>query len=522
MKLLKKLFANKAFLTLLAVALQIGFYFLLNSIVESALGYIPGTVGNVRVSQIVVSSVNILVSLVVIVRLVVRNMTPDAKVSWITLLVFAPITGALLYVFFSHNRLSRRKERLYLSVHEREKKYMTAENDFADVLGEYIGHSRYLYEKAKAVPHRYSSAEFYPTGELFFDALVQELEKAEKYILMEYFIIERGVMWDTVEKILIRKAQSGVAVKLMYDDIGSLPHIERDFYKKMRKEGIDCVRFNKFTPVMTATHNNRDHRKITVVDGRVGFLGGANLSDEYINVKHPLGQWKDSALKIRGSAVQNLIMLFLTSFDVQEDKRLENYAAYMPDYYEWFGEETGIIQPFGDGPKPIMPDHIAENCILNIINQAKNYIYITTPYLIIDYTLSSALVRAANRGVDVRIVTPRIPDKKLVFWITRRNYKPLVKAGVKIYEYLPGFIHAKNYLSDDTVGMVGTVNMDYRSLLHHFECGVWMYKTACLKDIRADFEQTFAVSELMTEQTIKQSVPRRVASAIGSIFSPLL
>ncbi len=520
MKLFKALMGQTA-ITLIAVLLQIGIYLGMGQLIEISLSFIPWTIGGTRVSHIIMGVFNAIVALIVIVRLTIRDMTPDAKVAWVTLLVFAPVGGALIYLLFSHNILSRKKTLQYMDIHARGKKYMTSTDDCEDVLGEHVGHSRYLYNASMAVPHRYSDVDFFSTGEQFYAALIEELEKAEKYIFLEYFIIERGVMWNHVEKILEKKAARGVTVKLLYDDIGCMPKVEHTFYKKMRAKGIDCLRFNKFTPVASAVHNNRDHRKITVVDGKVGFMGGANLADEYINVKHPFGQWKDSAVRIRGSAVQNLIMLFLTSFDAQDATRTENYEDFVPEYYEWY-EESGIVQPFGDSPRPLTEDHVAENCILNMINQAKNYMYISTPYLILSHSLSSSLCRAVKRGVDVRIVTPRVPDKKLVFWITRRNYKPLVKAGVKIYEYLPGFIHAKNYLCDDAVGMVGTINLDYRSLIHHFECGVWMYKTRCLKDIKEDFEKTFAVSELMTKETIKQTIPKRVASAIGSIFSPLL
>ncbi len=526
MKLLKAL-AGKTIFVIIAIILQIAIYLLLANLVERLILAIPwevdipGEATSTRVSQFIVAVLELVVAFIVIVRLTVRDMLPDAKVAWVTLLVFAPVAGSIIYLMFSYNRPSRRKTLLYMDIHARGKKYMTCTDDCADALGEYVGHSRYLYNAASAVPHRWSDVKFYPTGELFFDDLKAELEKAEKYILMEYFIVERGAMWDPIEEILERKVKEGVAVKFMYDDFGCLPRIEHDFYKRMRAKGIDCQRFNKITPVASARHNNRDHRKITVVDGKTGFMGGINLADEYINVTHPFGQWKDSAVRVRGEAVQNLIMLFLTAFDSQDDSRLENYEFYIPEYYEWFDEE-GIVQPFGDSPRPLTDDNVAEDCILNMINQAKNYMYISTPYLILDYTLVDALCRAARRGVDVRIITPRIPDKKLVFWITRRNYKPLVKAGVGIYEYLPGFIHAKNYLCDDIVGMVGTINMDYRSLVHHFEGGVWMYNTACLKDIRRDFEDTFKVCEQMTADNIQQTIPRRIASAIGSIFSPLL
>lgn len=524
MKFIKALFRkliNKTTFTFLAIFIQIGLYFVINFAIIGIIDYIPGQVGPFSVAGLITTGINLVVALFFTVRIVIRDMSPDAKVSWIILFVFAPITGALLYVFFSQQRLPRKKSRQYAEIRNRIKEYTVSDDDHSDVLGDYAGHSRYLYDAASAIPHRYSDAEYFPTGELFFDALLRELEKAEKYIFMEYFIIGYGVMWSAVEEILLRKKEQGVTIKIIYDDFGCIPHVGTDFYKKMQKKGIDCQRFNKFTPLATARHNNRDHRKITVIDGRVGFMGGTNLADEYINVTHPLGQWKDASIMIRGSAVQNLITLFLTTYAMPNKGKIGDVSQYIPEYYEDFGESEGILQPFGDGPKPVFREHIAENCILNMINRSNEYMYIMTPYLILDDKLSSALCRASQRGVDVRIVTPRIPDKKIVFWITRRNYVNLLKAGVRIYEYLPGFIHSKCYLSDDVLGLCGTINMDYRSLLHHFECGVWIYKMRCLNDMKADFEETFAVSELIDEN-FKQSLSKRIISAVGSIFSPLL
>ncbi len=525
MKFLKKIFSkifSKTTFTFLAIILQLGFYFLLDYLLERIMNEIPGRFGPFTFSGLISVSVNLIISLFFIVRIVIRDMPPDAKVSWIILIAIAPIAGALLYLLFSQQRLSRKKFRHFAKIREDLKEYITSDNDYSDLLGPYAGISRYLYNEANAIPHRYSDIEYFPTGELFWDALVRELEKAEKYIFMEYFIIDYGVMWSTVEDILLRKKAQGVVIKLMYDDFGCIPHVGTDFCKKMRKKGIECYRFNKFTPLATARHNNRDHRKITVIDGRVGFMGGTNIADEYVNITHPFGQWKDSSVMLKGAAVQNLITLFISMYGSLTNTDWSDISQYIPEYYEDYGESTGILQPFGDGPKPVFKDHVAEKCILDMINRSTEYMYIMTPYLIIDNNLQSALCSAAQRGVDVRIITPRIPDKKIVFWITRRNYINLNKAGVKIYEYLPGFIHSKCYLSDDTLGLCGTMNMDYRSLLHHFECGVWMYKTTCLRDMKADFEATFAVSELMTEETIKQTLPKRIVSAIGSIFSPLL
>ncbi len=522
MRLLKILFGRTA-LTLFAILLQLLFniagIYLIDGIIKAFTNNIQ--ILGISLSTIILGVTEFCIALFTTVRIVIRDMSPDAKMSWIVVLVFAPIVGSMLYLLFSHNFPTRAKRLLLLDINARSAVYTECKDDCSDVLGEYIRHSRLIFDASRGVPHRYTDAKFLNSGEAFWEALLAELEKAEKYIFMEYFIIEKGKMWNAVEDILVRKAAEGVTVKIMYDDIGCLARLKRNYCKKLRAKGIECLRFNKLRPVLSAVHNNRDHRKITVVDGKVGFVGGVNFADEYINETHPLGRWKDSAIMLRGAAVQNLIIMFLTMFDSQDVTRLENYERFIPDYYEYFDTE-GIVQPFGDGPNPLYRSHVAEDAILNMITNAKKYIYITTPYLIIDHNLSSALCRAADGGVDVRIVTPRIPDKKIVFWITRRNYRTLFAHGVKIYEYSPGFIHAKNYLCDDIVGMVGTINMDYRSLVHHFECGVWMYKTDCLKDIKADIESVFEESELMTPQTAKLSVPKRVISAIGSLFAPML
>lgn len=523
MKLIKALFGRTA-LTVFAILLQllisIALVWLIDIIVTSLIGGIRG-IGPYMLSTIIMTAVDIIIAAITTVRIVIRDMSPDEKMSWLVVLVFAPIIGSLLYLFFSHPYLSRRRMLLHMDIRARSAKYYVSKDDCADVLGDRLRSSRFIYEAAGAAPYKYSDVKYLPSGEAFFEQLKQELEKARKHIFMEYFIIERGKMWDEIESILVRKVSEGVVVKVMYDDIGNLTHAKRGFWKELRAKGIECLRFNPLRPVMSAIYNNRDHRKITVIDGVTAFVGGVNLADDYINETHRLGEWKDCAVMVRGAAVRSLSIMFLTAYDSQDDKQLENYDEYFPEFYEYFDEE-GIVQPFADGPRPLYPTHVAENVILDIIDGAKKYVYITTPYLIINHNLITALCRAAISGVDVRIVTPRIPDKKIVFWITRRNYKKLLRSGVRIYEFVPGFVHAKTYLSDDEVGMVGTINMDYRSLVHHYECGVWMYKTSCLKDIKADHEKLFTECEEMTLETARQSVPKRIVSAIGSLFAPML
>lgn len=327
-------------------------------------------------------------------------------------------------------------------------------------------------------------------------------------------------MWDSIHEILRRKAESGVEVRLMYDDIGTVGMLKSGYFKKLRKEGINCYKFNPFRPVVSGIFNNRDHRKITVIDGRVGYTGGVNLGDEYINENKRLGHWKDTALKIRGSAVENLCKMFLQAFDMTA-KSVSDYAKYLDIEYERFADE-GYIHPFGDGPKPYYAEQVGENNYINLINRAKKYVYITTPYLIIDHNIESALRNAALRGVDVRIIVPHIPDKKLVFNMTRSHYPYLMQTGVKIYEYTPGFIHAKSLVADDEFAFVGTINLDYRSLVHHYECGAVLYKTPCIALIKEDIDATIAVSQEVTKENYRMGRFARAVNSVLTIFAPML
>lgn len=291
------------------------------------------------------------------------------------------------------------------------------------------------------------------------------------------------------------------------------------YHKTMRKLGIKCVKFNPFVPVVANIHNNRDHRKIVVIDGKIGYTGGINLADEYVNLKRPFGHWKDTAVRLEGEGVRNLTLMFLHLYDLQRGVS-EDVSRYLLSSYERF-EGEGYVQPYGDGPRPLYERQIGEDVYLNILSSAKKSVWITTPYLIIDYRMREALVLAAQRGVDVRIVTPHIPDKKIPFALTRSNYMALIKGGVRIYEYLPGFIHAKSFLADGEAAVVGTINLDYRSLLFHFEDAVFMYRTKAVKQLEEDFERTFAQSALQTEADAKKSVVWRGICEIAKLFAPL-
>ena len=334
---------------------------------------------------------------------------------------------------------------------------------------------------------------------------------------MQFFIVDEGKMLTSVLDILKQKVQEGVEVRFMYDDVGSLTMLPRHYYRQLEKMGIQSVAFNPFVPFLSLAMNNRDHKKIVVVDGKIGFSGGFNLADEYINQRVKYGHWKDSGLMIRGEAVNSLTRMFLESWNVAKNSE-EDYEKYY--VYEENKGNDGFVVPYGDSP--LDDESVGENVYLNMINQSHDYLYITTPYLILDDNLQTALINASKRGVDVRIITPGIPDKKIVFRVTRSYYQTLMKYGIRIYEYTPGFIHAKNFLVDDKCATVGTINLDYRSLYLHFENGIYIYKSKILKDIKEDFLKT---EEVCHEVTLEEVITGKFMGwfeAILRVIAPLL
>ena len=460
-----------------------------------------------------------ILGLFVFFSLIQRDMYPDSKLPWLVIVMAMPLFGTMLYLMFAKNSMSRKQKKIILELQTSGKDFF-ASRESVNIEAPYQGQSEYIKNTTSLPIYENCACDYFPSGEEFWGALKEELFKAEKFIFMEYFIIERGVMWNEILDILLKKVKDGVEVRVIYDDVGSVAKLPMNYNRKLRKLGIKCVKFNPFRPIVSGIHNNRDHRKITVIDGKVGFIGGANLADEYINVTSPFGHWKDSAVRLRGEAVKSLTLMFLTSYQLQTCA-VEDIRGYIPQDFEIY-EGGGYVQPYLDGPAPAYKHHIGENVYINLINSAQKYLYITTPYLIIDHELQTALRSAALRGVDVRIITPHIPDKKLVFNITRSNYKPLMECGVKIYEYGPGFVHAKNFLADDTVGVVGTVNLDYRSLTHHYECAVWMCKVPAIAQLKEDFVKTFEECILQDEKTIKMGFFKRLVCVVARIFTPLL
>ncbi len=467
--------------------------------------------------------INTILSVIVFLRLVNSDMYPDNKIPWLAIILIFPLFGTVAYILLRPRKISYLKRKYFQKVRDKNADLINSgffKENITQVSGEYAGDSNYIKNVDAGYPFADTYTEYFSSGEDFFSSLLCELEKAEKFIFMEYFIVDYGEVWSSVLEVLKRKVSQGVDVRFIYDDIGSMSKVSWSYDKILKKYGINAVKFAPFHPIVSAVHNNRDHRKITVIDGKVAYTGGINLADEYANITHPYGHWKDSAVMLKGKGVAGFTLMFLITFNGCK-KTAEDFAPYLNidcDRYE----NQGIVQPFADGPAPFSPQHVGENVYLNIINGAKKYLYVTTPYLIIDHELQNAFCLAAQRGVDVRIITPHKPDKKVVYTITRSNYKKLLSCGVKIYEYTPGFIHAKNMLADDAVGVVGTINLDYRSLVHHYEDAVWMNGTKALTEMKVDFDETFEKCNEITNENFKMGFITFVTGKILQIFAPLL
>lgn len=353
-----------------------------------------------------------------------------------------------------------------------------------------------------------------------FGDLLESLRSAKHYIFMEFFIVSQGYMWETILEILKERVNDGVEVRFMYDDVGCVDLLPYKYYKELEKYGIMTVAFNRIKPLISTAWNNRDHRKVVVVDGHTAYTGGLNLADEYINRIERFGYWKDAGLKVTGDAVWNFTVMFLQVWNAM-CKTDEGFGMFLPHkHHQADFKGKGYIQPYADNP--LDRETVGENVYLNIINSAVHYVYMYTPYLIIDNEMITALCLAAKRGVDVRIVTPAIPDKKAVFLLTQSYYSQLVDAGIRIYQYTPGFIHAKCFLCDDKIGTVGTINMDFRSLYLHFENGVFMYKSEALPQLKEDMLRTFEESQLITKEMCEGTLPKRLAQSMLRILAPLL
>ena len=452
-----------------------------------------------------------------------KDMNAGFKLPWIIAILAFPVLGLCLYFLFGRPGATKHMRQHFEKIDaDLEGTLVQDENvlknleatDFA-----VANQARYLWKCAGYPAWQNTDVEFHKTAEEGLEAQKRELRKAKKFIFMEYHAIEESSAFLELKEILVQKAKEGVEVRVFYDDVGSFVFINKDFIKRMEAVGIQCRVFNPMHPFLNIFMNNRDHRKITVIDGKVGFTGGYNLAEEYFNRTHPYGYWKDTGIMLIGDAVRNLTVMFLEMWNAVRKTDMD-YDKYLPKV-EYTAKEQGFVQPYADSPL----DHetTGENVYMNLIKNAKHEIFFTTPYLIITDEMSRELRMAARRGVDVRIVTPGIPDKKMVYQMTRSYYSELARNDVRIYEYTPGFIHAKQCVCDGESATVGTINMDYRSLYLHFENGVLMYHYDAVAEIRKDFEDIFAASTEVTEKyNGRKSVLARMGRGVLRLFSPLV
>lgn len=465
------------------------------------------------------------ISLVLMLHIISKKQNASYKMAWLIPVLAMPLLGILLYFFFSQRQLGKKSRKKLSQIywdtidHLKQDAAVLKEIENSDM--DALRQTEYILNSSLSPIFNKTQTEYFPTGEDFFETLIEKLENAKRYIFLEFFIVREGKMWNAVLDILKRKVAEGVEVRFIYDDLGCMDTLPRNYYKKLREAGIRCEVFNRCIPVINSMFNNRNHRKTVIIDGHTAFVCGVNMADEYINEEERFGVWKDACLMARGKAVHGFIIMFLQLWDYVTEEN-SDVLSLMPLEEEVADiESDGYVQPYSDGP--IDDNNLAENVYLNIINKAKEYVYINTPYLVPTDNLMAALKTAAEAGVDVRITTPHIPDKKGVFMLTRANYRELIESGVKIYEFTPGFMHSKTYVSDDKYAIVGTINTDFRSLFLHFECAVFMYNTSTVMDVKKDFLDALENCERVTHAKVKNvKWYMRLAQTVLKVFAPLL
>ncbi len=455
---------------------------------------------------------------------------PTVKLTWYFVVALVPVVGIPLYIFIKADIGHRTAQRAIAKCISETAPFFSSapgvdfavENELEASDPDAASIARYLRDCAGFPAYTGSQVTYFPIGERKFEAMLTELEKAENFIFMEYFIVSEGRMWDTILEVLTRKAKAGVDVRFMYDGTCAFSDLPYSYPEELEARGIKCKVFAPVKPFVSTHYNNRDHRKILVVDGKVGFTGGVNLADEYINEKLRFGHWKDTAVMVKGEAVRSFTLMFLQMWNAAGRETGCAYGRFLPEPETVsVPDAQGVVIPYGDSPMD--SERVGETVYLHLINTAREYVYIMTPYLILDGETVMALTSAAKRGVDVRIILPHIPDKKYAFWLAKSHYPELVEAGVKIYEYTPGFVHAKVFLQDGKMGVVGTINLDYRSLYHHFECAALLCGVPALEDVRADFADTLSKSQRVTREMIAhEKLHVRFFGGLLKIVAPLM
>ena len=468
-----------------------------------------------------------LLSAFVILYVVNKDENPSFKLAWIIPITVIPVFGTLLYLFLElqwEGKIINRRLRENISDTQpylkQNPRYM---EQLAKTSRSNANLAAYIENSGSYPVYGNTNVKYYPVGEEMFEDMKKELEKAKRFIFMEYFIVERGEMWDSILEILERKVQEGVEVRFMYDGMCCLVLLPYSYPRELRAKGLKAKMFAPIRPALSTYQNNRDHRKILVIDGHTAFTGGINLAEEYINRKVRFGHWKDTGIMVKGDAVTSFTMMFLQMWNITE-KEPEDYGRYLRDPEFFYPPELsmeGFVIPYGDSP--LDQETVGELVYLDIINTARNYVHIMTPYLILNYELVQALQFAAKRGVETIIIMPHIPDKEYAFLLAKAHYEELIRAGVQIYEYTPGFVHAKVFTSDDEKAVVGTINMDYRSLYLHFECAAYIYRNEVIKDVERDFKETLAKSQVITlEECRHYPWYKKFAGRVLRLFAPLM
>ena len=466
-------------------------------------------------------SLSMILGIITVVIIINRRGDPDHKIAWIVFILIFPIFGISVFLLWGGGRVMPHLRKRMKLCEAKTMRYLREEDGVRDRLKYYdMFHSRqadYLIGESGFPLYDGTSTEYLSPGEKFLPRFLEELNKAEKYIFIEFFILAEGEMWNQIHSVLKEKAREGLEVKVIFDDFGSIKRQRKGFIQKLRNDGIEVSVFNPINPIMNIFMNNRNHRKIVVIDGKVAITGGINIGDEYINIEKRFGYWLDSAIIIKGKGVKSFLAMFSSMWEFTTGKQIK-MRTHIAEYSV---SAEGFVIPYSDGP--LNDRNPAERLYMQILNTAQKYVYIASPYLIIDNTMKNALIMASKSGIDIKIVTPHIPDKWYVHPITQYNYYELLEAGIKIYEYTPGFIHSKLFVSDDKIATVGTVNMDYRSFVFHFECGAWICNNETVLDIRNHFLDIFAQSkEITVKYWNNRSIKERLKQAVLHIFAPFM
>ena len=467
-----------------------------------------------------------ILALILVLTIYGQHKTSTMKMPWIMLIMAFPVMGVVLYLLVGLNGTTRKMRNRFEKIDKVLLPKLPDSHDLTEQMKKEdagaAGISAYLSRYSGYPVYQNTDVRYYDDAAKGLEAQLAEIAKAEKFVFMEYHAIEDKEAWHRIQTVLEERVKAGVEVRFFYDDMGSIGFINTDFVKKLESVGIKCRVFNPFAQGLNLFLNNRDHRKITVVDGKVGFTGGYNLANEYFNITHPYGQWKDTGIRLEGDAVRSLTITFLEMWNAikASDQDDTDIDRYLPES-DYQAEEKGYVQPYADSPMD--DEQVGEEVYISMANKAEKYCYYITPYLIITDEMTHALSLAAKRGVDVRIITPGIPDKKLVYGVTRSFYGGLVRNGVRIFEWEPGFCHAKMSIADDKMATCGTINLDYRSLYHHFENGCFLYHCSAVAEIKMDFDKTFTECREVTEQyRTGRSATLRLGQLFLRLFAQLL